>query len=234
MANKLLQRVVTAYGGLRESKLGRLGVSRCSVRDGLRLLPFLLFSACGPGDPVPLGDSGGATGPTAPGTPTGGADPTEPTIVSSTPCDACGGDCIIEELAYGAAFHDPLPIDYADVPPAGGPHNPCWAPFGVHEAPVEDDRWVHNLEHGAIVFLHDCAAAGGCPDEQAALSALAEERPFVLVTPYSGLGRSFAAIGWEVRMLTACVDAEAYATFHDEHVDRGPESVASGPPTDCM
>jgi hypothetical protein len=203
------------------------------TRDGLRVLALLAAFGCNPDDPVSLGDSG-STAPTTPGTPTDQVDPTVPRVLSSTPCDACAGDCVVEQLAYPDAYHDPLPIEYADLPPAGGPHNPCWASFGVHDAAVDDDRWVHNLEHGGIVLLHDCAAAGGCPEDAASLSTVVQDRPFVLVTPYSGLERPFAAIGWEVRMLTGCVDLDAFVTFHDDHVDRAPESVPSGPPDDCM
>jgi hypothetical protein len=202
----------------------------------LALLTLIGLTGCTPDDPVGLGDTGatpgGGPGP-GPG-PTTDVDPTLPVVTSSTPCAACGGDCLVEELWYPGRYHDPMPIEYTVRPPAGGPHNPCWATFGVHAEPVPDDNWVHNLEHGAVVYLYACGDAP-CPDEIAQLTALADARgELTLVTPYDEMDVRFAAVAWQVRMLTGCVDAAAFDAFWDERVDQAPESVASDPSTACM
>lgn len=45
-------------------------------------------------------------------------------------------------------------INYTDIPPRGGPHRPIWPIYGeYHYIPVE--RWLHAMEHGAVVFLYD-------------------------------------------------------------------------------
>ncbi|MEZ4237280.1 MAG: DUF3105 domain-containing protein [Myxococcota bacterium] len=182
-------------------------------------------------DPVELGDSGRSPS-TDPSTSVpDSVDPTAPIASTSVACDACGGDCVLDTLSYAYRYHDEADIDYSDPPPAGGPHDPCWAAFGVHDEPVPDDNWVHNLEHGAVVLLSDCT---DCDADRAALAEIATDRPFVLVTPYSGMPKPFAAVAWGVRMLTGCVDPEAIVAFHDAHVDQGPESLAAGPPDDCM
>lgn len=157
-------------------------------------------------------------------------DDTVPEVLTSTACDACGGDCRIEELAYAEAYHVAGGVDYADLPPAGGPHDPCWADFGVHPGPLADERWVHNLEHGAVALLHDCE---GCDAEVAALEAFAAANEWALSTPYPGLGAPFAAVAWEVRATMGCWDPDFVAAFYDERKDRAPESVLAGAPSGC-
>ena len=54
------------------------------------------------------------------------------------------------------------------------------------KAEHEDDHWVHNLEHGGIVYLYDCP--GGCEAEETQLREMFDSRPAgtVIVTPYAG------------------------------------------------
>jgi hypothetical protein len=63
----------------------------------------------------------------------------------------------------GALTHDhvPGPVDYAVVPPVGGPHNAVWLNVGVYTAPVPSERAVHAMEHGAvwITYRPDLAPA---------------------------------------------------------------------------
>ena len=158
------------------------------------------------------------------------ADETVPEVLSSEPCDACGGDCLVEALAYDSSAHVTDPIDYADVPPAGGPHDPCWATWGVHTEPVPDDNWVHNVEHGGVVFLYRDTV----PSAVADLGTLAaEEGIWVLVTPYPEMSSPFAAVAYGFRMTTGCVDSTAFGAFYDAHVDRAPESIPSDPGEAC-
>lgn len=163
-------------------------------------------------------------------------DDTVPAVLASEPCDACGGDCVLETLSYPARYHATGGVDYADVPPAGGPHDPCWTDFGVHAEPVADEHWVHNLEHGAVVFAYACE--DGCPEDRAALESTAVLSPWGLAMPYPALapdgGDRFAALAWEVRLLTGCFDPALAAAFAAEHEDRAPESVLGGPGEGCM
>jgi hypothetical protein len=46
------------------------------------------------------------------------------------------------------------PTPYIHNPPVGGPHYWVWANWGIHEEIVPRGYWVHNLEHGAVVFLY--------------------------------------------------------------------------------
>jgi hypothetical protein len=150
-----------------------------------------------------------------------------PSICTST------GDCE-EAISVGSPTHTTAPIDYSDPPPAGGPHNPCWTSYGVHSTEVLDENWVHNLEHGGVVFVYQCPS--GCPTEAAALAALVPGRPMAVVTSYSemGTGTGFAVVSWGHRLVTETLDVDAFALFYAEHVNHGLESVSSNPPTSCV
>lgn len=144
-----------------------------------------------------------------------------------TTCGACD-----ERVRITSAQHLPEPIDYDDVPPAGGDHAACWTTFGVHATEVPDERWVHNLEHGGVVYLYRCPD-DGCADELAALVKLAKGKPFALVMPYAALPTRFAAVAWGQRLLSECFDLAAFEAFYAAHADRAIESSTSGPPSGC-
>ena len=149
---------------------------------------------------------------------------------ASAPVCTTTGECE-ESVVIGTPTHVTTPIDYADVPPAGGPHNPCWTTYGVHSTEVVDENWVHNLEHGAVVFLYSCPS--GCASEVAALAALVPGRPFAVVTSYSTMPPGFAVVSWGHRLVTPTLDVAAFTAFYMEHVDHGGESTSANPPASC-
>lgn len=151
--------------------------------------------------------------------------------VTGDPVCTSSLDCA-EPFAITSRAHVPEPVVYSDVPPAGGDHSACWAPFGVHRTEVLDERWVHNLEHGGVVVLYDCP--GGCADDVAALEALAPTRPFLLVTPYAALPTRFAVVAWGVRLLTDTLDPAAFARFYEVHAGDAPEHTSAPPPSTCL
>jgi hypothetical protein len=151
---------------------------------------------------------------------------------------ACGG---AEPLCPGKVESFPSPsgqhtkndVHYVDAPPVGGLHHACWADFGVHSEEVPDERWVHNLEHGAIVLLHNCPE--GCDRDIADLEDLALDLgPWTLVSPYERLPGPFAALAWGHRLLMDCYDPAQIEEFYAAHVDQGPESSLAGAPPTCM
>ena len=161
-------------------------------------------------------------------------DPEPYVLLSSEACDACGGECVIESFAVNSRAHTTGGVDYTDRPPVGGSHDPCWAPYGVHETEVADENWVHNMEHGAIVLLYNCPE--GCDDEVALLSSLAASLPAstVLVSSYSQMESRFAAVSWGWRMLLDCADdAAVFSDFYAEHFADAPETTTAGPSADC-
>jgi hypothetical protein len=143
-----------------------------------------------------------------------------------TTCGACE-----QSLPITSAQHVTGDVDYADPPPVGGPHSSCWGTWGVQDSELRAERWVHNLEHGGIVFLYRCDA--GCPEEVKMLAALLTDRPRTLLTAYSRLPKRFAVVAWGYRLTSDCLDTDAFAAFYATHVGHGRESIASDPPAAC-
>jgi hypothetical protein len=145
-------------------------------------------------------------------------------------CTLCGA-CEQEQPIPGVRHVDG-DIVYPDPPPTTGDHNPCWTRYGVHDEQVPDERWVHNLEHGAVVFLYNCP--NGCPNEIAQLRALVQAcGVFAVLTPYDLLPKRFAVVSWGHRLVSDCLDISAFRSFYDLNVDHGSESNASNPPGYC-
>lgn len=46
--------------------------------------------------------------------------------------------------------HTEEPVQYEQIPPVGGKHNPRWLNCGVYIAPVKNEQAVHSMEHGAV------------------------------------------------------------------------------------
>lgn len=149
------------------------------------------------------------------------------------PAGACGdcGACEERMVDVGRAVHREGDIDYADSPPAGGPHAPCWADWGAHADEVRPENWVHNLEHGGVVLLYGCP--DGCAAAIAELEAFADSHERALLTPYPDLPLRFAYVSWGFRLLTDCHDLGVVRAFYEAHVGRGPEDATSGPPAAC-
>jgi len=161
-------------------------------------------------------------------------DENDDRLLTEIACDACDGDCLIEQFAVTSASHVAGGIDYYNRPPVAGDHDPCWAPYGVHETEVGDEHWVHNLEHGAVVMLYNCPS--GCANEAQVLVDLSEELPAetTLISPYSLMESRFAAVSWAWRITLGCADEQALRDFYDEHVGQAPEATSAAPPESCM
>lgn len=143
-----------------------------------------------------------------------------------TQCGACE-----QSMPVTNADHRPEPVVYTDLPPAGGLHAACWTSWGVHTQEVPAGRWVHNQEHGAVVFLYNCPE--GCADEVSALEALVPDRPLAIVVPYSAMAARFAVASWGHRIVSECLDIAAFVDFYARYANMGRESTMDPPPGGC-
>lgn len=155
----------------------------------------------------------------------GGTQAPDPNLV----CTACGA--CEETMPVVSAMHTNMPVSYPDPPPTSGPHNPCWAAWGIHDEPLAPERWVHNLEHGGVVFLYNCPA--GCDAELATIKDIATTRARTVVAAYDKLPKRFAVVSWGHRLVSDCLDGPAFTAFYKAHVDRAPESNAMPPNPSC-
>jgi hypothetical protein len=148
-------------------------------------------------------------------------------------CEDCDTTCQLDHLPSDSADHVEGRVDYETLPPAGGDHNKCWDEWGIHTEELDPIHFVHNQEHGGVIFLYNCP--DGCKPESDLLTQLVEELGVLTILgPYSDMDHRFAAVAWEHRIMMNCLDVKMLEAFYREHVDNGPESTASYPPDDCM
>ena len=147
-------------------------------------------------------------------------------------CIDCEPICQVDYLPTEDRRHLEDEIEYPVSPPAGGAHNPCWYDFGVFDYEVPDERWVHNQEHGAVVFLYNCPE--GCEGELNALIEMVSPLERIIVSPYADMRWRFAATAWEHRIMMNCLDLDRMKSFYDQHFNQAPEDVASMPSEQCM
>lgn len=83
------------------------------------------------------------------------------------------------------------------LPPLGGDHDPVVQNCQFYEQPVRSENAVHSLEHGAVWVTY----SPGLEEEQvAALRTLAEENPYLLVSPFEDLASDVVATAWGVQV----------------------------------
>jgi len=152
-----------------------------------------------------------------------------PEVDAGLICSHCNG-CAEALPIEGRPVHVTGPVNYTQVPPVGGPHHSCWSDWGVFDAEVPPERWVHNLEHGGVVLLYHC---DDCETELEQLRAFVGAHARTLLSPYAQLPTRFAAVAWGHRMLSDCYDPASWQTFYETRVARAPESIAEPPPPYC-
>ncbi|SIT68755.1 DUF3105 domain-containing protein [Microbacterium sp. RU33B] len=105
-------------------------------------------------------------------------------------------------------------VDYAQSPPAGGPHNAYWLNCAVYSEPQVNENAVHSLEHGAIWVTYDAAAVNG---EE--LDALKAQLPssYVILSPYEGLDSPIVLSGWNSQLKLDSADDPRIAEFFTEY-----------------
>jgi hypothetical protein len=150
----------------------------------------------------------------------------------STPqrlCTSCGA--CEETQKVVSTMHTTNPVKYTDPPPMSGPHNPCWARWGIYDEPAQAERWVHNLEHGAVVFLYNCP--DGCAAEVATFKDIVSKHSRTILTAYADLPTRFGVVSWGHRIISDCMDKQTFLDFLDKNFDHAPESNANPPNPNC-
>jgi hypothetical protein len=116
--------------------------------------------------------------------------------------------------------HTNSAVHYAQTPPVGGDHNPVWQNCGYYAQPIHSENAVHSMEHGAVWITY----RPDLPKDQVdTLASLARGRPFVLVSPYSGLPAPVVASAWGVQ--------EWFHTAGDSGLSQFVGTYSQGPQT---
>ena len=165
-------------------------------------------------------------------------------LVSATACGGGGatapptGDCNVGTTTQYSALngntnHVPSgqQVTYSSNPASIGQHwsdSNAPASTGVYPTRLEEEIWVHNLEHGSIVFLYDCPAA--CTDIELGLQDFAEARPAdgggafrYIVSPQPNMPTKVAVVAWGWVYRADCVKPAEIDAFVDAHYRQAPE-----------
>uniref|UniRef100_A0A1B6EFA4 DUF3105 domain-containing protein n=1 Tax=Clastoptera arizonana TaxID=38151 RepID=A0A1B6EFA4_9HEMI len=113
-------------------------------------------------------------------------------------------------------------IEYDTFLPTFGPHRPAWPKYGEYQF-VPRQRWLHNLEHGAVVMLyHPCAHPVLVNRLRRVVTSCLYRH---VITPYTLLppNRPLALVTWGWAYLMPDVDTESAIKFIREHALNGPE-----------
>jgi len=149
-------------------------------------------------------------------------------------CDAPDG-AVFQDNESWKHENDPGAHVYEANPPSSGPHYPVWASWGVHDDVVERGQWVHNLEHGGVVFLVGDDASATAKDElRAAFDALPDDpecgHPRALLTRDPLLDDPVAVVAADVVLVPGALDGGVLArdrtlAFATACRNRAPENV---------
>jgi hypothetical protein len=120
---------------------------------------------------------------------------------------------------YAGGNHSSDPVQYAEVPPVGGPHDGTWQNCGFYDQPVRSENAVHSLEHGAVWITY----RPDLPQEQIDVLREKAEQDYILVSPFPDLPAPVVASSWnhQVRLDGA----------EDERLDQFIRSFKEGPDT---
>ncbi|MGI8983890.1 MAG: DUF3105 domain-containing protein [Acidimicrobiales bacterium] len=117
--------------------------------------------------------------------------------------------------------HSEAPVSYPHVPPVGGIHNPVWQPCGFNAVPVQAEKAVHSMEHGAIWVAYR-------PDlpqtEIDGLAALARSRGLILVSRWDdGLPAPVVVTAWGRQLRLESTADPRLQEFVRQYANQGPE-----------
>lgn len=147
-----------------------------------------------------------------------------------------GGACrsVLSTVPNEPWIHHPSGelLTWGHNPPASGPHYPVWAKYQRHTRVIPRGNWVHNLEHGGIVFLYRSDAP---PEMVTALAAVYDQVPLdtlclstqALMTEDPELDDKVAIVAADNVLEANCVQSETILTFVTTHRGHGPEAVCA-------
>jgi hypothetical protein len=115
-------------------------------------------------------------------------------------------------------------VDYEQVPPIGGPHDPEWLACGAYDEPVRDENAVHDLEHGTGWITYDPDLA---EDDVTALEDVLPDDG--ILSPHPDLPAPVVITVWGAQLRLSGADDPRLPLFLQELGDgsTAPEAMAS-------
>ena len=116
------------------------------------------------------------------------------------------------------------PVTYEQSPPVGGDHNPIWQNAGFYEEPVQNEKAVHTMEHGAVWITYEPDLPQDQKDE---LRQIVESQDCLLASPYPDLRTPVVASAWGKQLRLQGVDDPGLREFIRSY-RKGPQTPEPG------
>ncbi|XP_040580249.1 uncharacterized protein [Lepeophtheirus salmonis] len=115
-------------------------------------------------------------------------------------------------------------IKYNSTVPTYGDHRPIWPKFGEYEY-VPPQRWLHNIEHGAVVMLYHPCTHHAVVDELRQLVKGCIRKH--VITPYNEIPeeRPLSLVAWGCHLSMSYVDKKTVFEFIRSKGLHGPEGM---------
>ncbi|MGV9263460.1 DUF3105 domain-containing protein [Kitasatospora sp. NPDC003701] len=108
-------------------------------------------------------------------------------------------------------------VTYPQTPPVGGDHNAVWLDCmgHVYDQPVENERAVHSLEHGAVWVTYNGKAT---PEDITTLSDKVKATPYSLMSPYPDEKGTITLSAWSTQLVVDSAKDPRVAEFFTKYV----------------
>jgi len=113
-------------------------------------------------------------------------------------------------------------LTYKDALPTYGDHRPLWPKFGEYVY-VPPQRWLHNIEHGAVIMLYHPCAHPAMVNRLKRLVKGCIRKHIISAYPDVPVDRPLALISWGHRMTMAHVEEDKVVDFIRKYALHGPE-----------
>ncbi|MFI2610183.1 DUF3105 domain-containing protein [Kitasatospora sp. NPDC018619] len=108
-------------------------------------------------------------------------------------------------------------VTYPMTPPVGGDHNAIWADCMAHvyDQPLENERAVHSLEHGAVWVTYNGKAT---PDDIKILSDKVKKTPYSMMSPYPDEQGTITLNAWSTQLVVDSASDPRVEQFFTKYV----------------
>jgi len=113
-------------------------------------------------------------------------------------------------------------IQYNELLPTYGDHRPLWPRYGEYRfVPVQ--RWLHNIEHGAVIMLYDPCTLDSEVQKLKKIVQGCIKKHVITPTTFLSSKRPLALIAWGCKLEMSKVNEEEVVQFIRDKGLKGPE-----------
>jgi hypothetical protein len=135
--------------------------------------------------------------------------------------DEINGHEVTRFSSEGENQHTDGPVTYETTPPVSGEHRATPPACGIYGTQMEDELFVHGLEHGAVAVLYQPTLA--LEDVRRIERIAGEFDSHVITMPYEGMEPVVSVASWGERMDLQELDQAAVRSYIEEFRGEGPE-----------